>query len=125
MNSRRSQLIFIGALGVAILVIVIGLLSRSIGQPTTPSSTLQANATPLPADAVIVKIESSNTKEDWINLVVKNFNALSMKTTSGKRIVVTVNHGGSGTGLDAIMAGTSQPVVYSPGTYVWISQLNQ
>jgi Ca-activated chloride channel family protein len=124
MDSRRSQTIFIGAVAVAIVVVLIGLLSRSSGQPTTVG-TPQVNATPLPADAVVVSIESSNTKEDWMNLVIKNFNALNMKTASGKPIVVTVKHGGSGTGLDAIMAGTGKPVVYTPGTYVWIDQLNQ
>jgi Ca-activated chloride channel family protein len=124
MNSRRSQFIFIGAIAIAIFVVVIGLIARPSAPPST-SSTPQVNATALPADAVVVSIESSNTKEDWMNLAIKNFNALQMKTASGKPIVVTVKHGGSGTGLDAIMAGTSKPVVYSPGTNVWISQLNQ
>lgn len=127
MNSQRSQLIFVGVIIFAVLIVAIGLLSRSGGQPTGPVVVLEATpaATVAPANAVIVSIESSNTKEDWLNAAVEKFNASGVKIASGQPIVVKVKHGGSGTGADAILSGTSQPVVYSPGTYVWIKQLNQ
>jgi Ca-activated chloride channel family protein len=57
--------------------------------------------------------------------MVEKFNASGAKTKSGKPIVVTVKHGGSGTAMDNILAGRSKPVVYSPGTFVWINQINQ
>lgn len=127
MNSQRSQLIFVGVIVLAVLIVAIGLLGRSAGQPTEPVVVQGATpvATAAPANAVIVSIESSNTKEDWLNAAVEKFNASGAKIASGQPIVVKVKHGGSGTGADAILAGTSQPVVYSPGTYVWIKQLNQ
>jgi Ca-activated chloride channel family protein len=127
MNSQRSQLIFVGVIVLAVLVVAIGLIGRSGGQPAAPA--VVPNATPVataaPANAIVVSIESSNTKEDWMNLAVEKFNASGAKIASGQPIVVKVKHGGSGTGMDAILAGESQPVVYSPGTYVWIKQLNQ
>ncbi len=123
MSANRSQVIFVVVILVALGVVGVGLLLRGVSN-TTPASN-QAASTPLPAGAVEVKIESSNTKEDWMNQMVKDFNASGAKTGSGKPIVVTVVHGGSGTGLDNILSGSSKPVVYSPGTYVWINQLNQ
>jgi Ca-activated chloride channel homolog len=125
MNSQRSQLIFVGVIVLAVLVVAIGLMGRSGGQPTGPVPGATNAPTPPPADAVVVSIESSNTKEDWLNLAVEKFNASGAKIAGGQPIVVKVKHGGSGTGLDAILAGESQPVVYSPGTTVWIKQLNQ
>lgn len=125
MNSQRSQLIFVGVIVLAVLVVAIGLMGRSGGPPTGPVPGATNAPTPPPADAVVVSIESSNTKEDWLNLAVEKFNASGAKIAGGQPIVVKVKHGGSGTGLDAILAGESQPVVYSPGTTVWIKQLNQ
>lgn len=127
MNSQRSQLIFVGVIVLAVLIVAIGLLGRSGGQPAEPVAVPNATsvATSAPANAVIVSIESSNTKEDWMNAAVEKFNASGAKIANGQPIVVKVKHGGSGTGADAILSGTSQPVVYSPGTYVWIKQLNQ
>src|SRR5512136_2959829 len=126
MNSQRSQLIFIGVIVLAIMIVAIGLLTRG-GQSQPVSAPQQPQppaATPLPAGSVQVNIESSNTKEDWMNAMVGKFNASGAKTKSGKPIVVTVKHGGSGTALDDIVVGKSRPVVYSPGTYVWINQIN-
>lgn len=127
MNSQRSQMIFVGVIVLAIMIVAIGLLTRGgQNQPVSaPPQPQPAAATPLPAGSVQVNIESSNTKEDWMNAMVGKFNASGAKTKSGKPIVVTVKHGGSGTALDDIVAGKSRPVVYSPGTYVWINQINQ
>ena len=125
MNSQRSQLIFVGVIVLAGLVVAIGLIGRSGGPPAVVAPGATNAPTAAPANAVVVSIESSNTKEDWLNLVVEKFNASGAKIANGQPIVVKVKHGGSGTGLDAILAGGSQPVVYSPGTAVWIKQLNQ
>jgi Ca-activated chloride channel homolog len=128
MKSNRSQIIFVVVIAIAILVVAVGLILRGIGNSTAavnPAASPGAAATALPPGSVEVKIESSNTKEDWMNEMVKDFNASGAKTSNGQAIVVTVVHGGSGTGLDNILTGSSKPVVYSPGTDVWINQLNQ
>ena len=126
MNSNRSQLIFVGVIAIALIVVALGLVLRGSSDSTvTNNQAANSGGTALPAGSVEVKIESSNTKEDWMNEMVQDFNASGAKTSSGKPIVVTVVHGGSGTGMDNILSGSSRPVVYSPGTYVWISQLNQ
>lgn len=97
MNSQRSQMIFIGVIVLAIMIVAIGLLTRGgQNQPVSaPPQPQPAAATPLPAGSVQVNIESSNTKEDWMNAMVGKFNASGAKTKSGKPIVVTVKHGGS------------------------------
>ena len=123
MSNQRSQLIFVGAIVLALLIVGVSLLARLIQTPGTPQVT--TGGIPLPSDAVVVSIESSNTKEDWMNLVVDKFNASGAKTSNGKPIAVTVEHGGSGSAMDAILTASSKPVVYSPGTYVWIEQINQ
>ncbi len=128
MKSNRSQIIFVVVIAIALLVVALGLILRGVSNSTAtvnPAATPGGVATALPPGSVEVKIESSNTKEDWLNEMVKDFNASGVKTSSGQAIVVTVVHGGSGTGLDNILAGSSKPVVYSPGTDVWINQLNQ
>ena len=118
MSNQRSQLIFVGAIVLALLIVGVSLLARLIQTPGTPQVT--TGGIPLPSDAVVVSIESSNTKEDWMNLVVDKFNASGAKTSNGKPIAVTVEHGGSGSAMDAILTASSKPVVYSPGTYVWL-----
>ncbi len=128
MSSNRSQMIFVVVILIALMVVALGLILRGVSNSTlvnNQTGSLGPSNTPLPPGSVEVSIESSNTKEDWMNEMVKNFNASGAKTSSGKPIVVTVVHGGSGTGMDNILSGSSKPVVYSPGTYVWINQLNQ
>ena len=125
MNSNRSQLIFVAAIVLAVLIVGVGLVLRGVSTATTDSSGNAPAVTALPAGSIEVNMESSNTKEDWMKAMVEKFNASGAKTASGHPIVVTVKHGGSGTAMDDILTGKSKPVVYSPGTYVWINQLNQ
>src|SRR5512145_797945 len=128
MNSNRSQIIFVFVIAIAIIVVAFGLILRSTSNSTAilnPVTVPAGGVTALPPGSIEVKIESSNTKEDWLNAMVQDFNASGVKTSQGQTIVVSVVHGGSGTGLDNILAGSSRPVVYSPGTDVWINQLNQ
>ena len=84
MNSQRSQLIFVGVIVFAVLIVAIGLLGRSSGQPTEPLAVPNATsvATSAPANAVLVSIESSNTKEDWLNAAIEKFNASGAKIAS-------------------------------------------
>ncbi len=93
MNTNRSQMIFIAVIAAAIAIVALGLVFRGMSNLTSSANGPGAN-TPLPPGAVEVSIESSNTKEDWMNEMVKNFNASGAKTGSGQPIVVTVKHGG-------------------------------
>jgi Ca-activated chloride channel homolog len=83
-----------------------------------------ATAAP-PKNAVAIEISSSNTKEDWMNAVVGQFNAEQHKLSSGQVIFVTVKHVTSGGSQKDILEGKSQPVVWSPGDQSWIDEANR
>jgi Ca-activated chloride channel family protein len=85
------------------------------GQPTVE----------VPKDAVEVFISSSNTKEDWMNAVIAQFNAENHTLANGKTIFVTVKHVTSGGSQKDILEGKSQPVVWSPGDQSWIDEANR
>jgi Ca-activated chloride channel family protein len=113
-------LIILGALlivGAAILVQVLNQENKDDGSPTSVG-------TPLPAGAVVVEIQSSNTKEDWMNQVVATFNTGS-HTVNGKPIAATVAHVGSGSSMNNILDGKIKPVVWSPGSDLWVTRINQ
>ena len=91
----------------------------------TTASTPAADATAAPpANAIAIEISSSNTKEDWMNAVVAQFNSEQHKVASGDAIFVTVKHVTSGGSQQAILNGTSKPVVWSPGDQSWIDEAN-
>jgi Ca-activated chloride channel homolog len=119
----RTRLIFVliilGALGIAGLGLVVQFIA-SRGDQATP----EVVGTPLPAGAVVVEIHSSNTKQDWMDQVVESFNA-GGHTVNGKQIVATVAHVGSGSSMNDILEGKIQPVVWSPGSDLWVTSINQ
>jgi len=78
-----------------------------------------------PIGAVTVDISSSNTKEDWMDAVVSQFNSQNRKLTTGESIFVRVEHVTSGGSQKAILDGKSQPTVWSPGDQSWIDGINQ
>ena len=80
---------------------------------------------PAPEGAVEVIIASSNTKEDWMNEMVAQFNAANNKVSTGESIFVRVSHVTSGGSKDDILDGTIQPTVWSPGDQSWIDSANQ
>lgn len=89
-------------------------------------STPPADATSAaPANSIVVEISSSNTKEDWMNAVVAQFNAEQHLTASGEMIFVTVQHVTSGGSQKAILDGKSTPVVWSPGDQSWVDEANR
>ena len=91
----------------------------------TIASTAAADATAAPpANSIAIEVSSSNTKEDWMNAVVAQFNAEQQKVASGDAIFVTVKHVTSGGSQQAILNGTSKPVVWSPGDQSWIDEAN-
>lgn len=94
-----------------------------LGSASVPLSET-ATAAP-PQNAVAIEISSSNTKEDWMNAVVAQFNAESHTLANDKVIFVTVKHVTSGGSQKAILDGKSQPVVWSPGDQSWVDEANQ
>ena len=76
------------------------------------------------AGKVTVAIDSSNTKEDWMNAVVAKFNAEQRTLPTGEIIEVTVKHVTSGGSQQSILDGKSQPVVWSPGDQSWVDGAN-
>jgi Ca-activated chloride channel family protein len=119
----RTRLIFVliilGALCIAGLGLVVQFISSRSEQATPVTA-----GTPLPAGAVVVEIQSSNTKEDWMDQVIESFNAGGY-TVNEKPIAVTVVHVGSGSSMNNILDGKIQPVVWSPGSDLWVTSINQ
>jgi hypothetical protein len=102
MNRTRAvfALIILGAL----LVVLAGVFLQALNQETQKDDSSPAVGTPLPADAVVVDVHSSNTKEDWMDQVVASFNA-GDHTVNGKPIAATVAHVGSGSSMNDILEG--------------------
>jgi Ca-activated chloride channel family protein len=90
----------------------------------TPAVTVSTSTPEAPEDSVAIEVSSSNTKEDWMNAVVAQFNSEQHTASDGKVIFVTVSHVTSGGSQKAILDGKSQPVVWSPGDQSWIDEAN-
>jgi Ca-activated chloride channel family protein len=122
---KRARLIFYLILLISVVIVVAGLLTQAFGRSSrSPETPVAEITTPLPAGAVVVEISSSNTKEDWMNQIIAAFNEAG-HTVNGKQVVVTVQHVGSGSSMDDILAGKSKPVIWSPGSYPWVEAINQ
>ncbi|MEI7849379.1 MAG: VWA domain-containing protein [Chloroflexota bacterium] len=98
-------------------------------RPGETASILQV-AAPTPAvssdqASINLLISSANTKEDWMNALVAQFNQEQHKLSSGELINVTVKHVTSGGSQKDILDGKSQPVVWSPGDQSWVDGANQ
>ena len=128
MGSKRTTVVFFVIVGIAVLIVAAGLIFQALSDSVVePTSTLPADsvATPVPQDAVVVEFHSSNTKEKWIDEIVADFNAEGHQTASGKPIVVAEHHVTSGGSYQAIMNGDIQPVIWSPGSGIWVEKANQ
>jgi Ca-activated chloride channel family protein len=119
----RTRLIFVLIILGALCIAGLGLAVQFIGS-MSERATPAAAGTPLPAGAVVVEIHSSNTKQDWMDQVVESFNAGGY-TVNEKQIVATVAHVGSGSSMNNILDGKIQPVVWSPGSDLWVTSINQ
>jgi Ca-activated chloride channel family protein len=117
----RTRVVFVAIILIALAIVGISLIIRVIQFITNP---IDEAGTPLPENAVVVDVQSSNTKEDWMNQVVASFNEGGY-TVNGKPIVITVAHVGSGTSLEDVLEGKVKPVVWSPGSDFWVTRLNQ
>ncbi len=112
--------------GCIILAAVLLPTFRNVIQQSPGNPSANTTATPAPPkDAVAVAISSSNTKEDWMNAVVAQFNSEQHTVSGGRVIFVTVKHVTSGGSQQDILNGKSQPVVWSPGDQSWIDEANR
>ena len=130
MYSEKSKIpwgaiVVAAAVGVFACIIAVVLLFRSLGSGNgqltgdTPAATDEA-----PKGSVVVDVSSSNTKENWMDAVVAQFNAENHKIESGETIFVRVTHVTSGGSQQDILDGKVQPTVWSPGDQSWIDGAN-
>jgi Ca-activated chloride channel family protein len=77
------------------------------------------------SDAITIDVFSSNTKENWINTVIKQFNQEQHRIASGEPIFVRATHVTSGGSQRDILAGRIQPTVWSPGDSSWVNWANE
>jgi len=124
MKSNRTTIIFFVIVGLAVCVVLAGLISQALPKFTVSPGGTPA-ATPLPRDAVAIEIHSSNTKEHWLDEVVEDFNSRGFTISSGHPIIVQAFHVTSGGSYKAIMDGEIQPTIWSPGSRIWVNKANQ
>jgi Ca-activated chloride channel family protein len=125
----QTRIIFVAIIGVTLLVIcgvlAFQLIGNLVGEASTGGEVGVSEATGVPAGTILVTLASSNTKENWLDQVTAQFNSEGHETASGEVIVVEVSHVTSGGSMNAILAGTSQPVAWSPGDQSWVAQANE
>ena len=113
-------------IAIVVFIVVTVLDPFSTAASGSMPQSAEATSTPvLPADAVLVTIVSSSTKRDWLDQVLERFNAEGQSTASGDSIVVQVSHTRSGSSMNAILEGKSEPVVWSPGDQSWTDLINE
>jgi Ca-activated chloride channel family protein len=120
---NRARLVFVVIVLIAVTVVGAGLLLQALDQQTQGGET-PSPGTPPPAGAVVVEVHSSNTKQDWLDQVAASFNEGDHKV-GGQPIAVTVYHVGSGSSMNDILDGKILPVVWSPGSDLWVTAINQ
>lgn len=118
---NRTRVVFTGIIAIALLIIVVALILQLASDDDTAELD---EPTPLPEGTVLVTIASSNTKQNWLNQVVSEFNEQGLKTSEDLAIVAEVSHVTSGGSMNAILDGTISPVVWSPGDPSWVDQIN-
>lgn len=125
----QTRIIFVAIIGVTLLVIcgvlAFQLIGNLVEEASTGGEVGVSEATGVPAGTILVTLASSNTKENWLDQVTAQFNSEGHETASGEVIVVEVSHVTSGGSMNAILAGTSQPVAWSPGDQSWVAQANE
>lgn len=129
MYSEKSKFPW-GAVIVAGAVLVFGCIVAGtlIGRSFLPLGGLSGGGDPTPeapAGAILVDIASSNTKENWMNAVVDQFNSEGHTIGSGETIFTRVSHVTSGGSQRAILEGELMPQVWSPGDQSWVAGANE
>ena len=125
----RTRVTFITIVLAAIIYVLYANFANQSPQPvssTSPSSTSTPQAsTPAPRNAVTLTLASSNTKRNWLDQVISQFNVAGLETPSGKPIRASIEHVTSGGSMNAILDGTIEPTAWSPGDGSWVKQLNE
>ena len=136
MNLSRTQIIFAGIVGVAILFVICALgfnfvqssFSSDPADPVADGTSEEGGftaSTGTVSGDVLVTLASSNTKRNWLDQVVADFNAGGFTTADGQSIAVEVSHVTSGGSMNGILDGNIQPVAWSPGDGSWVNQANE
>jgi Ca-activated chloride channel family protein len=113
-----AAVIVFGCIVIAVLIFRGGFSNLTNGLSASDSTTEP------PAGSVVVDIASSNTKENWMNTIVEQFNAEENQTSDGDVIFVRVTHVTSGGSQRNILDGKIQPQVWSPGDQSWVDGAN-
>lgn len=123
---NRTRVVFVLIIAFAIFIIFGAMIVQIIGDLVggSGSSAQSEEPTPLPAGTVLVSIASSNTKQNWMDQIVEQFNAAGFETGGGEAIVAEVSHVTSGGSMNAILDGNLAPVAWSPGDASWVEQIN-
>lgn len=123
---NRTRVVFVLIIAFAIFIIFGAMVVQIIGDLVggSGSSAQSEEPTPLPAGTVLVSIASSNTKQNWMDQIVEQFNAAGFETGGGEAIVAEVSHVTSGGSMNAILDGNLSPVAWSPGDASWVEQIN-
>jgi len=132
MYSEKSKIPW-GALIVVFAVLVFGciiaaaLLIPKVLQTSVVSVPTQGSEEVVvaPAGSILLEVASSNTKQDWMNALVEQFNAGGHKIASGETIFVKVSHVTSGGSQQDILDGKIRPQVWSPGDSSWVDGANE
>jgi Ca-activated chloride channel family protein len=122
---NRTRVVFVVIILMAVFIIFGALFVQLIGNLVGGGSSAQSEEpTPLPAGTVLVSVASSNTKQNWMDQIVEQFNAAGFETSGGDTIVAEVAHVTSGGSMNAILDGNLAPVAWSPGDASWVEQIN-
>ncbi|MCP4426514.1 MAG: VWA domain-containing protein [Chloroflexi bacterium] len=124
----QTRIIFIAIIGVTLCIIAGAVAYQLIDGNADGSGILSDGETtvapPVPEGTILVSLASSNTKKNWLDQVVADFNSGGHTTSDGQGIVVEVSHVTSGGSMNAILDGTLQPTAWSPGDGSWVAQAN-
>ena len=124
----RTRIIFIAIIGVTLCIIAGAIAFQLVNNANDDEGILSSGdtavSTPIPEGTILVSLDSSNTKRNWLDQVVAEFNNGGHTASGGQAIVVEVSHVTSGGSKDAILDGTSQPTAWSPGDSSWVDQAN-
>ena len=95
----------------------------NVGSEPPPTPVIDGPQPP-PGPNVQIDFFTSNTKENWINAVVEQFNQEQHTIASGQPIFVEATHVLSGGSQRDILAEKIQPTVWSPGDSSWVDGAN-
>lgn len=114
-SSRRTFLSIVvaaAAIGGAILAFGTG----KVGVPALPG---------FGKDPVTVTVASAVTKQKWLEAARETFLAGQPTTSTGQPIRIELSSVLSGDSMEQIASGALQPVVWSPGEFTWVEQLEE